>query len=185
MLPASLLISDYLSAADLFGQAKNITRFRQVIPVTNKQRKPSPRRRTSSSANDTDRVGSEAGAWKVDKESIIRIVVVDDHPLFRHGLVQLLNSEKSFSVCGEASSASEATVAPAEFPRWGKGISMTDLYFYLRGLMLREERGQTMAEYAVVLAVITAAVVAAIGILGGNISDKLTEIGGVITNNGN
>jgi DNA-binding NarL/FixJ family response regulator len=39
---------------------------------------------------------------------LIRIVVVDDHPLFRHGLVQLLNSEHAFSVCGEASSAPEA-----------------------------------------------------------------------------
>lgn len=38
----------------------------------------------------------------------IRIIVVDDHPLFRHGLVQLLNSDDGFSVCGEASSAPEA-----------------------------------------------------------------------------
>jgi DNA-binding NarL/FixJ family response regulator len=37
----------------------------------------------------------------------IRIVVVDDHPLFRHGLIQLLNTDDGFSVCGEASSASE------------------------------------------------------------------------------
>ena len=41
-------------------------------------------------------------------ENCIRIVVVDDHPLFRHGLVQLLNSERTFEVCGEASSAPEA-----------------------------------------------------------------------------
>jgi DNA-binding NarL/FixJ family response regulator len=37
----------------------------------------------------------------------VRIVVVDDHPLFRHGLIQLLNSDDGFSVCGEASSAGE------------------------------------------------------------------------------
>jgi DNA-binding NarL/FixJ family response regulator len=37
----------------------------------------------------------------------IRIVVVDDHPLFRHGLIQLLNSDDGFSVCGEAGSAGE------------------------------------------------------------------------------
>ncbi len=37
-----------------------------------------------------------------------RILVVDDHPLFRHGLVQLLNSETDFSVCGEANSGPEA-----------------------------------------------------------------------------
>src|SRR5690349_5428435 len=38
----------------------------------------------------------------------IKILVVDDHPLFRHGLVQLLNSEKTFLVVGEASAAPEA-----------------------------------------------------------------------------
>ena len=38
----------------------------------------------------------------------VRILVVDDHPLFRHGLVQLLNSEQTFNVVGEASSAPEA-----------------------------------------------------------------------------
>src|SRR4051794_39549196 len=37
-----------------------------------------------------------------------RIIVVDDHPLFRHGLVQLLDSEAGLSVCGEASSGPEA-----------------------------------------------------------------------------
>lgn len=37
-----------------------------------------------------------------------RILVVDDHPLFRHGLVQLLNSEPSFAVVGEAAGAGEA-----------------------------------------------------------------------------
>jgi DNA-binding NarL/FixJ family response regulator len=38
----------------------------------------------------------------------VRILVVDDHPLFRHGLVQLLSSEPGFSVCGESGSAPEA-----------------------------------------------------------------------------
>jgi DNA-binding NarL/FixJ family response regulator len=45
---------------------------------------------------------------KCDLPESIRIVVVDDHPLFRHGLTQLLNSDDGFSVCGEASSAPEA-----------------------------------------------------------------------------
>src|SRR3954462_6636780 len=38
----------------------------------------------------------------------VKIVVVDDHPLFRHGLIQLLNSDDGFAVCGEANSAGEA-----------------------------------------------------------------------------
>jgi DNA-binding NarL/FixJ family response regulator len=45
---------------------------------------------------------------KCELQEAIRIIVVDDHPLFRHGLVQLLNSDDGFSVCGEASSAPEA-----------------------------------------------------------------------------
>lgn len=61
-----------------------------------------------------------ASAAKTPKSrdaNTIRIVVVDDHPLFRHGLVQLLNSETSFAVCGEASSACEAmTVVRNEHP---------------------------------------------------------------------
>jgi DNA-binding NarL/FixJ family response regulator len=45
---------------------------------------------------------------KCEVPDAIRIIVIDDHPLFRHGLVQLLNSDDGFSVCGEASSAPEA-----------------------------------------------------------------------------
>src|SRR4051812_35475023 len=41
-------------------------------------------------------------------EEAIRIVIVDDHPLFRHGLAQLINSDDGFAVCGEAGSAPEA-----------------------------------------------------------------------------
>jgi len=42
------------------------------------------------------------------RSNSIRILAVDDHPLFRHGLVQLLNSDPGFSVCGECGSAPEA-----------------------------------------------------------------------------
>ena len=37
--------------------------------------------------------------------------VVDDHPIFRHGIVQLINTEPDFFVCGEASSAPQALSA--------------------------------------------------------------------------
>ena len=51
-----------------------------------------------------------------------------------------------------------------------------------RVAMLREEQGQTMAEYGVVLAVITLIVVVALGFLSGAIAsaiDKVTtELGG-------
>jgi DNA-binding NarL/FixJ family response regulator len=37
-----------------------------------------------------------------------RIVIIDDHPLFRKGLEELIHSDNSFAVCGEAGSAAEA-----------------------------------------------------------------------------
>lgn len=52
--------------------------------------------------------GSSAATSKRASPESVRIVVVDDHPLFRHGLIQLLNSDDGFAVCGEASSAGEA-----------------------------------------------------------------------------
>jgi Flp pilus assembly pilin Flp len=55
--------------------------------------------------------------------------------------------------------------------------TMNDLYFYLRGLVAREERGQTMAEYAVVLAVITVAVVAALLAFSGQITTAINNVG--------
>jgi Flp pilus assembly pilin Flp len=43
-------------------------------------------------------------------------------------------------------------------------------------LSLRREEGQTMAEYGVVLALITLAVVLTLGFLGGAINDKLDQV---------
>jgi DNA-binding NarL/FixJ family response regulator len=37
-----------------------------------------------------------------------RIVIIDDHPLFRKGLEQLIHSDGAFAVCGEAGNAAEA-----------------------------------------------------------------------------
>jgi DNA-binding NarL/FixJ family response regulator len=45
---------------------------------------------------------------KCDLPEAKRIVIVDDHPLFRKGLEQLINSESSFAICGEAGNAAEA-----------------------------------------------------------------------------
>jgi DNA-binding NarL/FixJ family response regulator len=45
---------------------------------------------------------------KCDIPEAKRIVIVDDHPLFRKGLEELINSESSFAVCGEAGNAAEA-----------------------------------------------------------------------------
>src|SRR6184192_806079 len=45
---------------------------------------------------------------KCDSPEAKRIVIVDDHPLFRKGLQELIHSDSSFVVCGEAGNASEA-----------------------------------------------------------------------------
>jgi DNA-binding NarL/FixJ family response regulator len=45
---------------------------------------------------------------KCDSPAAKRIVIVDDHPLFRKGLEELINSEDGFAVCGEAGNAAEA-----------------------------------------------------------------------------
>jgi DNA-binding NarL/FixJ family response regulator len=45
---------------------------------------------------------------KCDPPDAKRIVIVDDHPLFRKGLEELIHSDGSFAVCGEAGNAAEA-----------------------------------------------------------------------------
>jgi DNA-binding NarL/FixJ family response regulator len=43
-----------------------------------------------------------------DRPEVKRIVIVDDHPLFRKGLEEMIHSDGTFAVCGEAGNASEA-----------------------------------------------------------------------------
>jgi Flp pilus assembly pilin Flp len=54
------------------------------------------------------------------------------------------------------------------------------LFDFVASLRKREE-GQTMAEYGVVLAVITIAVFGALALLSGNITNALTRVAGYIT----
>jgi Flp pilus assembly pilin Flp len=51
---------------------------------------------------------------------------------------------------------------------------------HLINRLAREEDGQTMAEYAVVLAVITVAVLATLGVLSGNIDAALQAVSDAI-----
>jgi DNA-binding NarL/FixJ family response regulator len=44
---------------------------------------------------------------KCDPPNVKRIVIVDDHPLFRKGLEQLINSHNGLAVCGEAANAGD------------------------------------------------------------------------------
>ena len=54
---------------------------------------------------------------------------------------------------------------------------MSDLYVIVRGLVDRHERGQTMAEYAVVLSVLVIAIVVALTYLSGSISAGISSAG--------
>src|SRR5262244_4270395 len=45
---------------------------------------------------------------KCDPPQAKRIVIVDDHPLFRRGLKELIHSDGLLAVCGEAGNTSEA-----------------------------------------------------------------------------
>lgn len=45
---------------------------------------------------------------RCDPPDAKRIVIVDDHPLFRKGLEELIHSDGGFAVCGEAGTAAEA-----------------------------------------------------------------------------
>jgi Flp pilus assembly pilin Flp len=65
---------------------------------------------------------------------------------------------------------------------------MTELYVSLINRLeeLRQaERGQTMAEYGVILAVITVLVVGAVTLLSGNITGAITRVAGVVGGAGN
>jgi Flp pilus assembly pilin Flp len=59
-------------------------------------------------------------------------------------------------------------------------MELRDWYELVR-IHLRREEGQTMAEYGVVLAVITIAVFGALALLSGNIVNALTRVAGYIT----
>ena len=51
---------------------------------------------------------AESCMGKVRQEEKTKVVIVDDHPIVRQGLAQLINQEPDLEVCGEAESASEA-----------------------------------------------------------------------------
>jgi DNA-binding NarL/FixJ family response regulator len=57
-------------------------------------------------------------------ESVTKVLVVDDHPVFRYGVSMLLQDQKDFEVCGEAD---EAQSALAAFRRLSPQLVVTDI----------------------------------------------------------
>jgi Flp pilus assembly pilin Flp len=79
-----------------------------------------------------------------------------------------------------STTASDGAQRPLDTRKGGESIlTFTDLVTYLRARFNIEE-GQTMAEYGVVLAVITALVVLAIGALSGAIAAALDTVRGYL-----
>jgi len=73
-----------------------------------------------------------------------------------------------------------ARLTRSSCPRGGESIvTFTDLVSYLRA-RFEGEKGQTMAEYGVVLAVITIGVFLALGALSGAISGAITTVTGYL-----
>jgi Flp pilus assembly pilin Flp len=73
-----------------------------------------------------------------------------------------------------------ARVSRSRCPKGGESIvTFTDLVEYLRA-RFEGEKGQTMAEYGVVLAVITIGVFLALGALSGAISGAITTVTGYL-----
>src|ERR1017187_7820695 len=52
------------------------------------------------------------------------IYIVEDHPIFREGLVQLVNAEKDLTVCGQAGNAAQALRA---FARVKPDLALVDI----------------------------------------------------------
>src|ERR1039458_6503299 len=53
-----------------------------------------------------------------------KIFIVEDHPVFRKGLVQIINSEADLTVCGEAADAEQALQA---IPRLKPDLVLVDI----------------------------------------------------------
>ncbi|MBO0694731.1 MAG: response regulator transcription factor [Verrucomicrobia bacterium] len=65
-------------------------------------------RHPGKTTEETSQLRSTNQNPKCDPPESKRIVIVDDHPLFRKGLEEMIHSDGGFAVCGEAGNASEA-----------------------------------------------------------------------------
>jgi DNA-binding NarL/FixJ family response regulator len=79
----------------------------------------------------------------------IRVFLVDDHPIVRHGIAQLLSEESDLEVCGEADDARKALDAlPAADP----GVIIVDLSLgATSGIDLIRELKQRLPQVAVLV----------------------------------
>ncbi len=64
--------------------------------------------RTKPATPESNVVRSTNDNPRCDLPEAKRIIIVDDHPLFRKGLEEMIHSDGTFAICGEADNASEA-----------------------------------------------------------------------------
>ena len=57
---------------------------------------------------------------------------------------------------------------------------MTNIYLAIMNILDRDEKGQGLAEYALILALIAIVAIVALGILGGSINGILAEVGNAL-----
>jgi len=57
---------------------------------------------------------------------------------------------------------------------------MTNIYLALMDLLDRDEEGQGLAEYALILALVAILAIAALGVLSGSINGILSKVGSVL-----
>ena len=109
-MPNALPLTDILTAHEIPERFLSATTNKSATKtgVTGRGKRPISRANRTEPAGEKTRERTEAQPRKRSSADTVRIMVVDDHPLFRHGLVQLLNSEETFEVVGEASSAPDA-----------------------------------------------------------------------------
>src|SRR5690606_5027546 len=72
-----------------------------------------PKKRGTVAIGDFVSVSQHQGLMKKSEETVT-VLIVDDHPIVRQGLAQLLNGEPDSVVCGEAENARKAMAAIAQ-----------------------------------------------------------------------
>jgi len=66
----------------------------------------------------------KAESSKKSSKKVIQIFLVDDHPLIRSGLAQIISEEEDMNICGQASNAAEAF---KKIPETGPDLVIVDL----------------------------------------------------------
>jgi DNA-binding NarL/FixJ family response regulator len=93
-------------SGEVLIKGKSMTR-RAENPVQTKNQSAISRKNAEEATDGTCTTRSTNENPRCNAPEAKRIVVVDDHPLFRKGLEEMIHSDGTFAVCGEAGTAAE------------------------------------------------------------------------------